>query len=464
MQIAKLKNVIRGEVIEASDRQFDKASGELIWNGRKQSRRPKIIVKADDVTDVITAVKFAAQHGLRVSPRGGGHNFSGIAQQNGIVIDLGGLKNFTVNKDERLATLGPGVTNIQVAEVLEALDLAFPVGHCGSVPMSGYLLGGGVGWNSGAWGIAAASVESVDVVLADGRLIRASETENRDIFWAARGGGPEFFGIVVGYRVRLQRLPRGITTVVRVYPLDRIREIHAWMKSAMAVVPANVEFTTAMTSAPGSDGKVKVALAIATVFADNRDEAARVQDQIARLAPEGALGIEPEVSTPFSVLYRIIGNFFPVGHRYAVDSSWASHSSEDYLAGLADAVARAPSPHSFALGVTFPPGMIAPSRCAFSSFGPVWGCIYTVWDRPEDDAVNIKWMREAADRVEDHVVGHYVGEADLERPERRTHCHSADALRKLRKLQSIHDPDGMFLRPVPSSDLDTDNNPSARAA
>lgn len=449
MNIETLKAALKGQIISHGEPEFGAANTAILWNGRKQAQTPRLIVKAACVPDVVATVRFAASHGLRVSPKGGGHNFSGIAQQGGIVLDLSGLNRVWIDREARIAEVGPGVTNAELASALEAQGLAFPVGHCATVPMSGYLLGGGVGWNSGEWGFGFANVESVDVVLADGTQLRVSEADHPDVFWAARGAGPEFFGAVVGYRLRLKPLPRAISTVVRIYPLQAVSQVFDWKQAIMAEVPTFVEFTTAMTSAPGSGGTVKIALAIATVFADDPAEASAIHARIAARAPDGALGVEPEMATPFAVLYDIIGRFFPVGHRYAVDSAWADEGAAQYVAGLAEGIASAPSAETFALEVSMPPGRPVPPEAAFSKHGAVWGCIYTVWENPGEDAMNLGWLRTTADRVEPFVTGHYVGEADLERPERRNGCHSPDALGRLRALQAVYDPKGLFRRPFP---------------
>lgn len=456
MNIEKLRVAIKGAVIPAGDPAWESSADELLWNGRKAPVRPALIVRAAGVGDVIAAVRFAALEGIRISPRGGGHNLSGIARQEGMVLDLGALNHVRIDASARIAEVGPAVTNGELAEALEAQGLAFPVGHCATVPMSGYLLGGGVGWNSGNWGFGIANVESIDVVLADGVVRRASAAENPDIFWAARGAGPEFFGVVVGYRLRLQPLPRAISTVVRVYPLAEVGQVTTWMKAAMEVVPSHVEFTAAIQSAPGSGGAVKVIAAVATVFADDPAEASRLHVEIAALAPTDALVVEDEMPTPFAVLYDIIGQFFPVGHRYAVDSAWSADGSDAYITGLADGIATAPSATSFALAVVFPPNRPRPPEAAFSIHAPVWGCIYTVWEDAGDDAANLAWLRRTADAVEAQVQGHYVGEADLERPERRRACHTPEVLLRLQAMQKTFDPQGIFSRPLPKASFGLD--------
>jgi len=463
MTIDDLREAVRGSVIAVDSANFAAASQSLLFNARKPARQPRIIVQAADVADVQATVRFARAKGLRVSPRGGGHNWSGIAQQADIVLDLGALRSLRIDAGMRMAEAGPAVTNRMLAEALERKGLAFPAGHCADVPLSGYLLGGGFGWNSGAWGIACFNVESLDVVTADGELRRASAHEHPDIFWAARGAGPEFFGVVVSYRLRLQPLPRAITTSMRTYPLDDIDAVTRWVKAAMASGPANVEFTVALTTAPEplAGRSPKTASAIATVFANSRAEARATLSRIAAMAPAGALDVHEEMPTPFGVLYDITGGFFPQGRRYAVDSFWTA--DEDLFAGMARAVAKAPSRETFALGVIGPAHPPALPDAAFSKIAPVFGCAYAIWDDAAADAGNIAWLRELAQDVAPLTLGHYVGEADLELPQRLENCFSAEARARLKALQAQYDPAGTFRRPLPS-DLPRSQAKAKRAA
>lgn len=147
MNIERLKRRVSGTVISAFEPAFGAEHDGLIWNGRKPARRARIIVHAASVADVEEAVRFAVADGLTVSPRGGGHHFTGIAARADMVIDLGALKDLRIDVDSRKARVEPAVTNLELATALDQMQLAFPLGHCSSVPMSGYLLGGGVGWN-----------------------------------------------------------------------------------------------------------------------------------------------------------------------------------------------------------------------------------------------------------------------------------------------------------------------------
>lgn len=448
MNFDSLRRVVAGEVVTRNEAVYAATRNALVWNGRKPSRYPEVIVKAASVADVQTAVRFAAENGLRVSVRGAGHQFTGIAVQDGMVIDLCRLDHAHVDADQMLADVGPAVRNGDAARIFAEHGLGFPLGHCASVPLSGYLLGGGFGWNSGEWGVACFNVASVDVVLADGELRRASETEHPEIFWAARGGGPEFFGLVVGYRLKLRVLPEAITTSVFTYPIGSAAEMEGWMHAAMKVVPSNVEFTLTASSAPPplADKAAKVATGIATVFAHTEQEAAATLARIAALAPEGVLDRQERIPTPFHVLYAITDQFFPVGHRYAVDTFWSGDKSGGMLTRLATETARAPSPRSFSLGVVLPPSALEQPLpdAAFSMAGPVFVTAYSIWDEPAADEANHDWLRQLGKAMAPTTAGAYVGEADLDRPHRLESSYSPAAWSRLKALQAKYDPAGLF--------------------
>jgi len=454
LDIKALRQAVRGIVTSRGEAGYERARLGLLWNGRKPDRFPQIVVQAMDVSDVQTAVRFAAANGMRVSPRGGGHHFSGISLQDSMVVDLAALDTLRVDAEERTAVAGPGVTNSRLAAALTEHGLAFPVGHCASVPVSGYLLGGGFGWNSGAWGLACHNVASVDVVLGDGSLITASETENPEIFWAARGAGPEFFGIVTQYRLRLHQLPHAIRTSVWSYSLDQIDAVERWISASMRLVPRNVEFTAVMSSAPPplADKAAKTVAAVATIFADSEAEAGATLASIKAGAPEGALAVQLAMETPFDVLYRIIGQFFPEGRRYASDTHWAADASA-LMAGLADYVAGAPSAESFALAVVLPPsaGQAMPDT-AFSMVGPAFGAAYAIWQDEKDDAENIASIRRMSEAAARFSLGHYVGEADLDLAERARGSFSGPAHARLASLRRKYDPAGLFHRPTGESE------------
>jgi len=436
-----LKARLRGTLITALEPRHGAEADALIWNGRKPARHARLIVRAACAEDVAEAVRFAAEHGLTVSPRGGGHQFTGISAKADMVIDLGALDALKLDVERRMARVEPAVTNARLAAALERHGLGFPLGHCGSVPMSGYLLGGGVGWNSAEWGFACFSVAEVELVLADGSITRASAEQNPDIYWAVRGGGPEFFGVVTAYHLKLQEAAKATSTTIRVYPGAMVAEVSAWAEAVMATAPACVEFTTKV--APGPNGPVLAAMA--TVFAKTEGEAREIHTALGRGAPEALQVIGP-MPTPIPALYEAADPSMPKGKRFAVDTVWSDGGYVDILAPIVESMAQVPSETSMALVVLRPNAVATPATAAFSCHGRVFGALYAIWDDAADDAANIAWLRAAIDDVAPVGAGAYVGEADLERPDRALPVLSAESRTRLAALSMVHDPNGLFLR------------------
>jgi FAD/FMN-containing dehydrogenase len=441
MNLDILRKRLRGAVITALEPRLAAETDALIWNGRKPARRAKLIVRAASAEDVAEAVRFAAHNGLTVSPRGGGHQFAGIAAGADMVIDLGGLDGLKLDVAARTARVEPAVTNLRLAAALERHGLAFPLGHCGSVPMSGYLLGGGVGWNSAEWGFACFSVTAVEVVLADGRMVTANAAENADIFWAARGAGPEFFGVVTAYHLALKEAAKAISTAIRIYRGAAATEVAAWAEAVMARAPACVEFTCKVTPTPQGP----VIASLATVFARSDADACAIHTALAESAPEALQVIGP-MPTPFGALYEATAPSTPEGWRYAVDTVWSDAGFGEVLGRVVDGMARAPSEASMALVALRPNAVETPADAAFSCHGRIFGALYAIWEDAGQDAANIGWLRSAIDSVAPVCTAAYVGEADLERPDRALPTLSPEARARLATLRATHDPAGLFLR------------------
>ena len=436
-----LQKRLRGAVITALEPRMAIETDALIWNGRKPAARARLIVRAACAEDVAEAVRFAQDHGLTVSPRGGGHQFAGIAAGADMVIDLGALQGLKLDLEARTARVEPAVTNARLAAALERHGLAFPLGHCGSVPMSGYLLGGGVGWNSAEWGFACFSVTAVEVVLADGRMVLADATQNADIFWAARGAGPEFFGVVTAYHLSLQEAAKAISTAIRVYPGAVAADVAAWAEEVMAKAPACVEFTCKVTPTPEGP----VIAAIATVFGRNDAEACAVHTALSRGAPDALQVIGP-MPTPFAALYEATAPSTPEGWRYAVDTVWSGARFDEVLGRVVEDMARAPSEASLALVVLRPNAVYTPMDAAFSCHGRIFGALYSIWEDAGEDRANIGWLRAVVDRLAPVCNGAYVGEADLERQDRALPTLSPAVQARLATLRAAHDPKGLFFR------------------
>src|SRR5262249_46404692 len=161
------------------------------------ARYPDVVVQAGRVDDVVAAVRLARQRNLKIAIRSGGHSWAAtFLRDGGMLLDLSAMRNFTIDAQARSASVEPGLKGTDLNRALPPHDVSFPSGHCMTVGLGGFLLQGGFGWTSRIWGPACASVTAIEVVTADGEVVRADASRNCDLYWAARGAGPGFFGVV----------------------------------------------------------------------------------------------------------------------------------------------------------------------------------------------------------------------------------------------------------------------------
>jgi len=450
MNMQSLQERISGRVVHRGDHAYEQVRRAPGWNERKPERYPDLIVQVASEDDVIEAVNFARARHVKIGIRGGGHNWCAAAlQEGGILLDLSRLNQVEIDPEARVATAEPVVTSRYLAKQLGKYGLAFPVGHCPCVPLSGFILSGGLGWNAGEWGISCFSLLSVDVVTADGSLLTASETENTELLWAARGAGPGFFGVATKYRVQLYPLPRAITTSALMYPLGKLPEVVEWATKTVNTLPRNVEFTLYLASAPPSiaDRYEKVCIMSATAFADSSEEATEALSALDTCLLEDCVMKDLHASTPFEALFDNADKFWPEGKRYAVDTIWYSFPPSEVLAIIQDHFAAAPSAHSMVLCPILPSPTDEPPlpEAAFSMVAPGYVGCYSIWEQAGQDEANIRWLRTLMRALEPQAVGCYVGEADIAaNPSRMLNAYARSHWERLQALREKYDPNELF--------------------
>jgi FAD/FMN-containing dehydrogenase len=444
-----------GSIVWRDDPAYEQIRQDMIWNALKPSRFPEAIVQVASDADVVAAVRLARSRNLQVAVRAGGHSWVGSPlRDNTILIDLSTRRAVAIDTAAATATVEPAIAGAELADQLGRVGLAFPVGHCASVGVGGYLLSGGLGWNGGAWGPACASVTAVDVVTADGELVHATDAEHAELLWAARGAGPGFPGVVTRFHLALQPLPRAIHTTTHVYDLADLDEVAPWASSVAASLPVTVEMTVLLTEAGlelPADPARRVAVVTATAFADTIDEAA------AQLAPLAASPLRARAlvarelePSPFDVLFRDFGGRWREGSRYASDNVWTDGDLADALLPLRAALDDAPSPSSFGFaGMSPDVADDAPEEelpdMAFSLYARTFIAVYAMWDDLTTDDANLAWLPSAMTRFEDAGIGHYIAEADLRAAEARARRSFTDETwARLEDLRHRVDPDGRF--------------------
>jgi len=452
VDLKELQSRVTGAITSAADSHYERLRRSMVWNQLVPPRRPSIIVQAANENAVAEAVKFARAHQMKVAVRGGGHSWVGVSlRDDSLLIDLGRLKTVSIDRVTRIAVIQPSVRSREFNRSLAAQGLAFPVGHCPTVPMSGFLLNGGLGWNYNAWEPGCFSIESARVVTADGRLVVASEKENVELLWAVRGAGPGFFGAVTEYTLRLFPAPAAITTSNYYYPLELIEEVGGWAGGIARELGKQAELTIFVAAAPAtiaercraSNGLV--CLVSVTVFAGSANEAASALG-ILDTCPvaRDCLLREANLATPIDALHDVSA-LWPEDHRYLADTLWTNSPSQ-VLATARDHFLRAPSAKSFMI-LVFTTGAEAASfpDAAYSMTADALALCYAIWERPEHDQANTAWHRAMITALDQYAVGHYVGESDIvAHPERAERSYSKPNWERLKRLRQKYDPDSLF--------------------
>lgn len=231
--IEELKTVVRGAVIEPGDPRYDDAS--RVYNAMID-KKPRVIVRSVDVADVIASVNFAREHDLLLAIRSGGHNAGGLGTcDDGMVIDLSPIKYARVDSDARTISAGGGSTWGDVDHATQAFGKATPSGIISTTGVGGLTLGGGIGHLTRRCGLAIDNLLSADLVLADGKFVKADAETNADLFWALRGGGGNF-GVVTSFTFRLTDV-KGIFGGPMLYSIDEAADVMKWYREFIPNAP-----------------------------------------------------------------------------------------------------------------------------------------------------------------------------------------------------------------------------------
>jgi hypothetical protein len=245
--IAEFASQIRGEVILPSHPRYDAA--RKVYNAMI-NKHPGMIVKCVDTADVIHAVNFGRENNLLVAVRGGGHNGGGLGLcDDGLVIDLSGIKYVRVDPVKKTVRVGGGNVWGEVDHATHEFGLAVPSGIISTTGVGGLTLGGGVGYLARKYGLTIDNLLEADMVLADGSFVTVNALENADLFWAIRGGGGNF-GIVTSFKFRAYPL-KNVFGGPTLWPIEKIESIMEWYHEFIHKAPEDLNGFIAALTIPG---------------------------------------------------------------------------------------------------------------------------------------------------------------------------------------------------------------------
>lgn len=445
--VEKLRSGFSGRIMTANDPGYDEA--RTIWNAMID-RRPALVAQCANDEDVIAAVRFAKDNGLLVSIKGGGHNIAGNAVcDGGFMIDLSAMNSVRIDKDSRRANVGPGAKLADFDREAQKFALATPLGINSTTGVAGLTLGGGFGWLSRKYGMTVDNLISADVVTADGQKVRASETENSDLFWGIRGGGGNF-GVVTNFEFQLFPFGPDVLTGLIVFPFEQAKDVLSKYRDFIKTISDDLSVWVVLRKAPPlpflpeeSHGKEVVILAI--FYAGDPAEGEKLVEPLKGFGtPVGQfIGVQPYVNwqQAFDPLLT------PGARNY-----WKSHNFVELSDGAIDTaikyVAQLPSPQTeifFGL-IGGQISRVSQDATAYSQRDALWACnVHGRWETPDADEKVISWAREFFDASKPYSTGGvYVNFLTQDETSRISSAYKPEVWKRLVDLKTKWDPTNLF--------------------
>ena len=438
--VAELSNRFSGRLLQTKDPEWSAA--RRVHNGLVD-KRPALIAQCLGSADIASAVRFARDHGLEIAVRGGGHNVGGRATvDGGLMIDLSLMKHVHVDPARRIARAAGGTLWGHFNRETQAHGLATTGGVISTTGVAGLTLGGGVGWLMPKHGMALDNLRSVDVVLADGRLLRASVEEHPDLFWGLRGGGGNF-GVASSFEFRLHEVGPTVTGGVIGWPVDGARDVLSHFRNLAAKATDDMMLAAALRTGP--DGATKLAAMAVGFFG-------RAAEADLALRPMKSFG-QPVIDTigpiPYSDLNTILDASFPRGARNYWKSHFCEQLSDEAIDTIIERFMQCPSPMGDVLIESFHGAAtrVAPTDTAFALRASGFNVsVLSQWMASADDAANIAWARDSYAALRPFVgARRYVNYLDQDDADVAALAAAyGPNVQRLRSIKAKYDPDNVF--------------------
>jgi FAD/FMN-containing dehydrogenase len=443
---AALRGKVRGTVALPGEDGYEVA--RTIWNAMVD-RRPALVVRCLGAADVINAIKLARDEKLLLAVRSGGHNIAGNAVcDDGLVIDLSLMKSVRIDPVSRTARVEPGATLADVDKEAQEFGLVTPLGINSTTGVAGLTLGGGFGWTTRKFGLTIDNLISADVVTADGKLVRASETENPDLFWALRGGGGNF-GVVTSFEFKLHPLGPEVLSGLVVHPLEKAPELLPAFRRIAMQAPDELTTWVVMRKAPPlpflpPEWHGKEVLIFAACYAGDMKQGEKAMKALRGLGKPIADVVSPH---PFAAWQAAFDPLLTPGAR----NYWKSHDFADLpdaaINVILDGVRQLPSPEcevfiahvGGAMARVVADATAWPNRDAHFIMN-----VHTRWRDKAQDQACIAWARRLFEAAAPFASGSvYVNFMPDDEKDRVEKAYGTN-YRRLAEIKRRYDPGNLF--------------------
>lgn len=445
-QLSRLRAAFAGEILVPTDDAYDGA--RRVWNA-VYDLRPAVIVRPTTTAEVATGIRFARDHDLALAVRSGGHSASGHSScDGGLVIDMSRMRGVTVDPGARIARANGGALLGELDVAAQAHGLVCPTGVIGHTGVAGLTLGGGVGRLQRRFGLTIDSLRAVELVTSDGRLVRASQAEEPELFWGIRGAGWNF-GVATAFEFALHPFGPDLHRRVAVYAAADAREAWETFRTYAADAPDTVSMIFSIGRDPGTPeaGRSTGGRTIAVIAFNHSGRAEDVERDTAGLRR----GPQPLSTTEASQRYLDVQTAHDLvlgwGRRSYIKGLYANDLRADALEELVDHAGRASDEASFS--VTAQGGAIArieDDAMAYTGRAARFDLSAdSTWAEPRDDEAERAWVRRAMEIVDPEAAeGRYANENSDDGPSETRLIYGDRKLARLAALKRAWDPDNVF--------------------
>jgi FAD/FMN-containing dehydrogenase len=439
--VSELASTFSGRLVEPSNPDYDEA--RRVHNGLID-KRPALIAQCRGLADIVDAVRAGRSLGREVAVRGGGHNVGGRATTDGgLMIDLSLMRGVHVDPKRRTARAEGGAVWRDFNKETQLYKLATTGGVVGTTGIGGLTLGGGFGWLMGKFGMALDNLVSVDLVLADGSVVRASADDHPDLFWAVRGGGGNF-GIAGSFEFQLHDLGPTVIGGIAAWPVDRARDVFHFYRDLTAAAPDDMMVVVALLTAPDGSGHKLVAIGVSHVGPQ-----AEAEKAVAPIKKFGTPVLDIIGPMPYTALNSILDDAFPRGTL----NYWKSHFIDDLtdpaIDVFIDRFTSCPTPLSQMLLENFHGAAarvpVGNTAYALRATGYNAG-IFAQWTDPAENDTCTRWAKESYAAVKPFTgAKRYVNYLDADDSAGGVlEAVYGPNLPRLRQLKKQYDPDNFF--------------------
>ncbi|HET9520196.1 MAG TPA: FAD-binding oxidoreductase [Candidatus Limnocylindrales bacterium] len=435
-----------GEVITAEDATYDDA--RRLWNAI-HDRRPAVIVRPTTATKVATAIRFAREHDLEIVVKSGGHSAAGLKGADGcLVVDLSEMRGVQVDPAARIARSNGGALLGELDVAAQAHGLVCPIGVVGHTGVAGLTLGGGVGRLQRHFGLTIDNLAAVEIATADGRLVRATETDEPELFWGLRGAGWNF-GIATAFEFRLQPFGPDLHRGVLAFPATQIQDVWTVFRDYAQRAPDAVSLIFGIDRAGPDAGYPDDLVGRPIVFLawNHSGSADDVERDTAGLRVGPAAVATTIASVPYLDVQTAHDLAFAWGSRSFIKSQNGNDVRPEALDELVELVATAPGEGTFsvtALGGAI--GRVPEDATAFAGRASAFDLSTDAnWSDAGLDEAMADWCRRALAVVEpDRALGAYANGNSDAGPEESRRIYGDAKLARLADLKRAWDPDNVF--------------------